>query len=123
LGACLTSSKGFSAPEVEAVYDRALELCQGLGDTSEYFAALHGMWWLRYTRGDAKSACTLAEQLVRLAERRADTALCIAAHRAFGYSLTFIGHLTAARDPLEQGLAPFDPETHRAFASPHDGAY
>jgi predicted ATPase len=122
LGACLTSSKGFSAPEVEAVYDRALELCQGLGDTSEYFAALHGMWWLRYTRGDAKSACTLAEQLVRLAERRADTALRIAAHRAFGYSLTFIGNLTAARDQLEQGIALYDPETHGALASRHGGA-
>ena len=122
LGACLTSSKGFSAPEVQAVYDRALELCQGLGDASEYFAALHGMWWLRYTRGDAKIACTLAEQLVRLAERRGDTALRIAAHRAFGYSLTFIGNLTAARDQFEQGIALYDPETHGALASRHGGA-
>jgi class 3 adenylate cyclase/predicted ATPase len=122
LGACLTSSKGFSAPEVQAVYDRALELCQGLGDASEYFAALHGMWWLRYTRGDAEIACNLGEQLLRLAERRGDTALRIAAHRAFGYSLTFIGNLTAARDQFEQGIALYDPETHGALASRHGGA-
>src|SRR5262249_34326172 len=48
--------------------------------------------------------------------------LCIAAHRAFGYSLTFIGNLTAARDQLEQGIALYDPETHGALASRHGGA-
>jgi class 3 adenylate cyclase/predicted ATPase len=122
LGACLTSSKGFSAPEVQAVYDRALELCKGLGDTPEYFAALHGMWWLRYTRGDASIACNLGEQLLRLAERKGDTALRVCAHRAFGYSLTFVGNLEAARDQLEQGIALYNPETHGALASRHGGA-
>ena len=38
----LTVTKGYTAPEVEAVYTRALALCRQIGETPQLFPALWG---------------------------------------------------------------------------------
>ena len=44
LGAPLMATKGFAAPEVEAAYTRARELCQQVGETPQLFPVLFGLW-------------------------------------------------------------------------------
>jgi predicted ATPase len=46
LGPALMATRGYAAPEVAATYNRARELCQQAGDTSELFPVLWGMFLL-----------------------------------------------------------------------------
>jgi predicted ATPase len=44
LGRCLANAKGWAAPELEAVYARALELCRQIHDRALAFRILYGQW-------------------------------------------------------------------------------
>jgi len=50
LGSSLRASKGFAAPEVEMVYARAQDLCEQIGDISQRFSALRGLWGIYFAR-------------------------------------------------------------------------
>jgi len=51
-----------------------------------------------------------------LARCAPNSALLVEVHRALGTTLLFLGELTAARRALEQGMALYDPQQHRALA-------
>ena len=72
IGPALIATKGFAAPEVEPACRRALELCEELGDTSQQFSALHGLWFFTHVRAELDAARSLAEQLVDVAKGRED---------------------------------------------------
>ena len=44
LGPTLTATKGWAAPEVEKTYTRAHELCQQVGESTQLFPVLWGLW-------------------------------------------------------------------------------
>ena len=44
LGPAMLATKGWSAPEPNATYQRAHELCQKVGDAGQSFSALWGIW-------------------------------------------------------------------------------
>ncbi len=58
----------------------------------------------------------VGEQLLSLAQRQPDASRLLVAHTSFGYTLTFMGALTAARPHLEHGAALTDPEAQRTLA-------
>ena len=116
LGASLVASRGFAAPEVEHAYSRARALCRRLGDTREIGPVLFGLWGFYYVRGDLQSARELAEHLLTLAQRHHDPALLLQGHRALGDALFRLGELVPARAHLEQGMALYHPQQHRAHA-------
>ena len=72
LGMPLVLTKGHAAPEVEATYARARELCRQLGDTPQLFPVLFGLRRFYFMRGELQTAHDLEEQLLRLAERLDD---------------------------------------------------
>ena len=76
LGAPLTATKGFAAPEVGTVYLRAQELCEQVGDTPETFPVLSGLFSFYIVRAEYKQAHELGKQLLRLAQSRQDPARC-----------------------------------------------
>ncbi len=51
-----------------------------------------------------------------LAERTHNAAFSLEAHRALGSTLLFVGAFDAGRTHLEQGVALYDPQQHRAHA-------
>ena len=116
LGASLVATRGFAAPEVEHAYSRARALCRRLGDTREIGPVLFGLWGFYYVRGDLQSARELAEHLLTLAQRHHDPALLLQGHRALGDALFRLGELVPARAHLEQGMALYNPQQHRAHA-------
>jgi predicted ATPase len=116
LGASLLTTQGFAAPDVEHAYTRARALCQWLGDTPEIFPVLFGLWGFYETKGDLRTARELGEQLLTLAQRRHDPALLLQAYRALGDTLFHLGEFAPARAHLEQGLALYHPQQHRAHA-------
>ena len=77
---------------------------------------LFGLWGFYEVRGDFQTARELAEQLLSLAQRQDDSALLLQGHRALGDTLYWLGEFALSRIHLEQGIALYDPEQHRAHA-------
>jgi predicted ATPase len=113
LGQPLIATKGYAAPEVGVVYSRARELCRQVGETSQLFPVLRGLWAFYNVRAEYKTARELGEQCLTLAQRVQDPALLIEAHYALGNTLFLLGEFASVRAHLEQGIAVRDPQQHR----------
>jgi len=116
LGASLNATQGQAAPEVEQTYSRARHLCQHLDDPHQLFPVLRGLWQYYNSRAELQTAHTLGEQLLTLAQQAQDTVLHLAAHRALGATLFFLGELASAHTHFTQGIALYDAQQHRASA-------
>jgi predicted ATPase len=116
LGPALMATRGYAAPEVAETYNRARELCQQAGDTSELFPVLWGMVVLYLGRADHETARELGEQCLSLAQRLDDPALLLEAHLALGDSWFHLGQLSQAHAHFEQGMRIYDPHQHHALA-------
>jgi class 3 adenylate cyclase len=116
LGVPLTATKGYGSPDVAQAYTRARALCQHMGDSSQLFLALRGLWNGALLKVELQAAYALGEQLQTLAEHQQDPALLVEAHRALGTTLYFLGELAAAHVYLEQGVALYDAHQHRSLA-------
>src|SRR4029450_3940043 len=55
LGAALTATRGLAAPDVEAAYQRARELCQQVGETPQLFPVLGGLVRFHIGRGESQT--------------------------------------------------------------------
>jgi TOMM system kinase/cyclase fusion protein len=117
LGVPLMATKGFSAPETGAVYRRARELCQHVGETPQLFPILWGLWEFSAVRAEYKAARELAEQCLTLAQSSQDPLLLVEAHYALGGTLFPLGELTTAREHYEELIALYDPQQHASYAS------
>lgn len=116
LGPVWMAIRGYSSPEMEATYARALALCRQLGETVQPFPALLGLRTFYLGRGALATARELGEQLIALAEKVQDPALVMQARRALGTTLFYLGELAAARAQLEQAIALYDPRQHKSHA-------
>jgi tetratricopeptide (TPR) repeat protein len=115
------STKGLGAREVEQNYTQALELCRQLGERSELFAVLRGLWEFHELRGDLKTALELGEELFRLAQAAEDPALRLIAHDVLGDTLYWLGEFTRSQEHLEQGIELYRFEEHHGLAHQHAG--
>ena len=116
LGPALIATKGYGAPEVAQAYTRARELCQQMGETPDVFPVLRGLWVFHEARAELQVAHELAEQLLVLAQRLQDPVYLIEAYRALGNTLFWLGEFAPARVYLEQAIALYDVQQHRALA-------
>jgi predicted ATPase len=116
LGPALMAIKGQGAPEVGHVYGRARELCQQVGETSQLFPVLWGLWRFYFMRAEYQTARESAEQCLRLAQRVHDPVLLLEAHFALGGHLLYCGELAPACAHLEQGRGLYVPQAHRSLA-------
>lgn len=121
LGPALMSTKGLGAPEVEQNYTQALALCRQLGERSELFAVLRGLWEFHELRGDLITALELAEELFRLALAVDDPAFRLIAHDVLGDTLYWRGEFTRSLEHLERGIELYRFDEHRALAHQHAG--
>jgi len=116
LGGALRITKGYSAPEVQQVYSRAHEMGQQVEDTFHLFPVLWGLWGFYTARAEFQTAYQLGERLFAVAQHLQDPAYLIGARQALGATLLQLGELRAAHTHLEQGIACYDPTTHRTLA-------
>jgi tetratricopeptide (TPR) repeat protein len=114
LGPALIMTRGYAAPQVEAVYRRARELCDVIGDTPQLFTALWGISLFHTVRGDLRSARAMAERLLSVGVASADPDLLVEARLASGAARFHQGPLGEARAELEQAIALYDPDRHAA---------
>jgi predicted ATPase/class 3 adenylate cyclase len=116
LGAALQMAKGHAAPEVEQAYTQAYALCQQMGETPALVPVLDGLWRFYLVRRQLRTAREIGDTLLRLAQRAYDPALAVLAHHALGVTCFCLGALPAARQHLEEGIARYMPDQHRAPA-------
>ncbi len=121
LGPALTAIKGISAPEVEASYSRAQELCNRLGDTSRLFPVLWGLWFVNFGRGQHRQARQLGERLLSVAEASQDAALLLEAHHSLWSTLVGMADFASAMAHLRQGMTLYDPRQHQSLAFVYGG--
>ena len=117
LGPAYMAIRGYAAPEVEACYQRARELCRELGDTPpQLVPVLHGLWTNHIVRAQHTSALALGEQVLQLGAATNDDGLLLQGNMEVGWSHFFLGELEQAREHLERVLALYDHERHSSHA-------
>jgi predicted ATPase len=121
LGPALFVTENWAAPDVEAAYTRAHDLCRELGDSPDLFPALWGLCLFRIARGEIQTGLNLAEQLLGLAQRAQDAGLLLQAHYALGRAHAILGNWARAKTHLEQAIAYYDRREHRSHAFLYGG--
>jgi len=121
LGPVLIATKGYAAPEVGAVYDRARELCERAENSSQLPIVVFGLFAFYVVRADHEKALTLGKHLLSLAESAQDEALLLQAHNALGLAFFFQGDFAASREHLERCISRYDLEKHRSLAFSYAG--
>lgn len=117
LGVPLSVTVSWAAPEVRAANERALELCRTLGESSQMFRALFGVWSNLQVQADYRAAWPVAEQLLALSAQADDDGMQLQAHRAKGILALHTGQFTEALRSCDAGLALYDPARHRAHVA------
>ena len=118
LGAALSATQGYAAPEVARTYARARELCEQVGDSAQLSPVLIGLGRFYLVRGEFQTARDIAAQLFTIAEATRETVPLLAAHNALGGVSFYAGDFEAALAQLERGIALYDPEAHSPNRSP-----
>src|SRR5215211_6240249 len=108
-------TKGFAVPEVEHAYSQARALCQQVGETPDLVPVLFCLFRFYVARPQLHTAREIGDTLLRLAQRTDDPALTVIAHYALGSTWLWLGALPAARQHLEEGIALYTPDQHRAL--------
>jgi predicted ATPase len=95
LGPVLVTTEGYSAPEVGATYDRALDLSRRLEDRT-IFVVLSGAWLSHIVRGDVERARQISVEFLKLAEQDPTPGLMLAGNFLLGSSLFHLGQFGSA---------------------------
>jgi class 3 adenylate cyclase/tetratricopeptide (TPR) repeat protein len=116
LGVAWMAVKGYSAPELEKAYGRALEICEKYGESPQTFPVMMGLWAFYLVRGQIRTAQKVAAEAFELADRLKIPALQMEADLRFGISRLMMGRPLVARQHLERALALWVPQEHRGHA-------
>ncbi len=122
LATAMISARGYGAPEAEENFDRALELSNDVGNLSQRFVALHGLWWFNLVARSIARSRKMGDELQAISKKADEIELQIAAHRALGYSCWLHADFKTGLEHCRQGLALYDHEAHGALASRFGGA-
>lgn len=101
LGAALMAARGYAAPEVEAAYIRARDLCMAT-NSRQLFSVLRGLFSVYVARADYARARELAEQMLAAAQAAGHPTMLLGAGIALGQVLFWLGEFQEARSILER---------------------
>lgn len=123
-GLALTAIKGYAAPDVQRNFARALEVCRAIGETSQLFLVLFGLYGFYLVHSERDTTIELSEQLSRFAEHTQDPDLLLEALAVAGVTAFWQGRHGEAQAHLRRALDLYDPERHgyHAYVYGHDPA-
>jgi predicted ATPase len=116
LGASLQLTKGYAAPEVEATFSRARELCQQVGESPQLLPVLLGLARFYAARGQLQTAREVGEQFLALAQHLHDPGFLVWAHEVLAQTWFMAGEFGQARAYAEQAIALDDAQHPQAQA-------
>ncbi len=112
LGSALIGTRGWASSQVEAAFTRACQICRRQEDPSRLFAALWGLAFLYFVRGQMEQACALGNEAREVAQASRDIGLLLQAQRLIGFNQTFLGELERANEYFDETIRLFDPSRH-----------
>jgi pimeloyl-ACP methyl ester carboxylesterase/predicted ATPase len=119
-GVALMASEGWGSQKVLAAFRRAEELCAGLNDPRELFAALRGLGQYYMISGQPKEAQAIAARCSRIAASP-DDALQIETSHMFWTNGLFMGDYGCVIEHARHGAALYRPETHHPLTFQYSG--
>lgn len=121
LGTAYIAARGYAAPEVEPVFDRARELARHAPRTAEAFAAMRGHFAFHVVRGHFRLCTELAGDAMRLAEELGDPGVLMEALFLKGLTQFYRGDFTGARDCFTIALERHDDRERTALWAAQTG--
>jgi class 3 adenylate cyclase/tetratricopeptide (TPR) repeat protein len=112
----LRATRGFAAPETGAAFNRARELCHAIGPTQSIIPVLNGIYSFHLVRNELDRAGAAAHELLQHAREQRNETYEMIGYRAVGAVLLHTGHPATALGRLEQSIALYDIERHKALA-------
>lgn len=103
LGAALVTTEGYSAPEVGATYQRALDLSRRF-EEANVFPILSGSWVFHVVHGEVETSRQEAMQFLQAAEKTSSSELKLAGSFLLGSSLSHLGQFQQAFKHLKLAL-------------------
>src|SRR5262249_13405456 len=116
LGLQLQMTEGYAAAAAHQAYTRARTLCPPAPDAPSHFAVLWGLWLFHKVRSELARGQQLADELLVLARRLADSDLALQTPQALGMTAFCRGEPAAAIRHVEQAAALYDPARHHTHA-------
>ena len=104
-------------PEAAQAFERARELSQQMGQTSQLCTSLTSLAFQRYVEAEYRNAHTLGQRALKLAQKLGDPVLLVESHWGLGCILFALGDYAAAHVHLEQTIAFYQPHHHQALVS------
>ncbi|WP_437654355.1 TOMM system kinase/cyclase fusion protein [Sorangium sp. So ce1182] len=111
----LITTKGWSAPEVKSIYERAIELATQTGERERGSQALHGMAMFTLFRGDLAAARDIATQCAKLAEDMDDVVALTQASLILANVTTWLGDHDEAEPHHRRVLELYQPAELPAY--------
>jgi class 3 adenylate cyclase/predicted ATPase len=111
-GVVQTAISGYSDREVGQRFERALELSQGLDQSTALFPALHGLYRFYYVRADVQRASGVSERLLSIARASGSADLLLEAHRAEGNCAFIAGQFVRADAHFKESLLLYEEDKH-----------
>jgi predicted ATPase len=108
LGQAFNVTRGYGSTEAEEAFLRTRELSVRVGDATQRFRSLWGLWSVHVARSELETAADLAEQLVAEAERTRDPAQLVLRHYAVAVPAQWRGEFLEAREHFEKLLESHD---------------
>ncbi len=117
LGTLVISVKGNAVPEVEAIYRRALALCDEIDDSAAKAPAYFGLRSYYLTKADLAAEHEISVTLLAVAETDNDEGALLEAHVALTNSFLFLGDEEKVYEHATAAAEIYDVERHRGHAS------
>ena len=121
LAPCHIAVRGYAAPEVGPILERARALCERTEQAPQLFGTMLGTWEWRLVRGDIRQCVDLAREGMTLADRLADPGILMEALFMPGVTIFYRGEFAAARRYFERALASYDDRERTKFWSTFTG--
>jgi class 3 adenylate cyclase/tetratricopeptide (TPR) repeat protein len=113
LGTAYIATRGYAAPQVGPVFQRARELCNLIGGPQEQFAVVWGNFAWRIVRGEMNLSLELAQEALDRAAAVNDPGVWMEALFLMGVTLFYRGDFTGALKQYETALAHYDDDAER----------
>jgi class 3 adenylate cyclase/tetratricopeptide (TPR) repeat protein len=104
LGPTYIAVRGYAAPEVGPILQRARDLCQRIGEPQHLFGIMLGMWEWRLVRGDIRLCAELAADGMTLAQSQNDPGMLMEALFMPAVTQFYRGDFAASRECHNKAL-------------------
>ena len=107
---------GYGAEELANACERALHLCEQVGDDAQTVFVLYGLWMFHVVRANHSQSLDLSSRVAETAEQLQNPDLLVEAALAQGIANFFVGNFQESRAQFDKCIELYDEEAHAHHA-------